>query len=421
LPSSSPTLQCHDHIRYRSPINNLTCSDHAGTDCIQWRALGLNTTELADLVNNCPVSCEIPCDSFLQFQISVSYRLSNVPGLLDAESTRRLEEMSFDFLTEFVRTANPDVIFELDEVEMAFQTEIVPELPQKRRKLSLSEQSLSISVVFRGFTIGMTSDYVTQKLVLGIDDPEFTLILRGSGVSYFAIAKASSATEVDRSAYVTRIDNGKERGASTATVVVFSLVSVSILMLGVGSIFYHRRSGKWVPVPWDPPLKQVEGRDLGSPKSWGRSSHPGSPIPFTEAPTATTSNVQGGLLGLIASMSLSRSRSSTSVDASSSDTSGDATVVPTNGPLVSPMSDGSAKSVPKAHPLARIIPPMIVIENIDEANDMPNIRGSDQQEEPVGRDMLPSRRVGASTAFLAALSECRKPHPHTPNTFAGML
>jgi hypothetical protein len=61
LPSALPTFSCHDVASYRSPINNLTCEDHANTDCMRWRYLGLNLTNLQELAESCPVTCDIDC------------------------------------------------------------------------------------------------------------------------------------------------------------------------------------------------------------------------------------------------------------------------------------------------------------------------------------------------------------------------
>ncbi len=61
VPSAMPTLSCHDVASYRSPINNLTCEDHANTDCMQWRFLGLNITSLQELAESCPITCDIDC------------------------------------------------------------------------------------------------------------------------------------------------------------------------------------------------------------------------------------------------------------------------------------------------------------------------------------------------------------------------
>ena len=61
VPSALPTFSCHDVASYRSPINNLTCEDHANTDCMRWRYLGLNLTNLQELAESCPVTCDIDC------------------------------------------------------------------------------------------------------------------------------------------------------------------------------------------------------------------------------------------------------------------------------------------------------------------------------------------------------------------------
>lgn len=61
FPSFSPTDSCHDQAGYQSPINGLECSHHSGTDCIAWRHIGLDLLELKELVESCPISCDIPC------------------------------------------------------------------------------------------------------------------------------------------------------------------------------------------------------------------------------------------------------------------------------------------------------------------------------------------------------------------------
>ena len=417
-PSSSPTLECHDNAFYKSPINNLTCSDHAGTVCVQWRFLGLNTTSLGELIENCPETCDLPCGSFNQFDISISYLLANVPGLLDNESKERLEEESLDFLVEYIQKAEPDIISDIDDVELTFQTELVPE----RRMRALLEQSLEVSFTFSGFTIGLPSDKVTDYLISGINSPRFTSEIRSSGDPFFANAQASSAVESDLASFPALVRDDAERSASPATIVVSTLVSVSVLAFAFGALFYHRRSGKWVPkikMPVLPNDDMGRQRSPGTPRNWASSPPPGSLLSFDEShnPSVTVNNSGTGLIRLIASLSLTRSKSSTSPDHSTN--SGSHESFQSQDRVVSPMSEVTEKSVQQEeHPLANIIPPMIVIDNIDDQSDS-NSYDSDKQQKSKQKEVVPAKRVGASSAFLAALSECRK--PHTPNTFAGML
>ena len=382
---------------------------------MQWRFLGLNTTSLGELIENCPETCDIPCGSFSQFGISISYLLANVPGLLDNESKERLESMSLDYLIEYVQNTEPDIIFELDDVVLTFQTELIP----ARRMRSLVEQSLEVSFTFSGFTIGLNTDQVTKYLISGINSSPFTSMIRSSGDPFFANAQASSAVESDQASFPALVRDEADKGTSPATVVVSTLVSVSIVAFGFGALFYHRRSGQWVPKIKMPALGDDRMARQGGPGAtinWPSSPPPGSFLSFDDShnPSVTVNNSGTGLIRLIASLSLTRSKSSTSPDRSSNSGSPESY----QSQDISPMSEVTDKSIQEVHPLANIIPPMIVIDNIDDQIDS-NSCSSDKQHNSRQKEVVPSMRVGASSAFIAALNECRK--PHTPNTFAGIL
>ena len=422
LPSGLPTLQCHDNSTYRSPINDLTCDDHKGTNCVQWRVLGLNTSELGELIEQCPETCNIPCGAFLQFSISVSFHLSSIPGLLDSNSKKKLEDSTYYFISEFVDEVEPDFIFELDKVELLSQSLVEP--AQNRRLRSLQEQSIRVSVLFDGFTIGLTNDGVSNLLVSGIDSPSFTTVLRESDDVY-ATAVISSASQVDTLVEST-IDEGSD-GASTATVVVSTLVSFSILTFFIGALVYHRRSGHWVPQMKLPQLRDanVDEEELhGSPRhsigqqylSRGASppnilSQPGSLLSFDDSRAGGTvaNNSTNGFINRLM-LSLSRSRSSTDPDDSTSHAS---EKDPAINPIVSPMSDDTQESIVQEHPLSNIIPPMIVIDNIDDDAELSASGG--QRKKP----QVPSKRVEASSAFISTLRDNQN-HPAHTNSF-GMI
>jgi hypothetical protein len=415
-PSGSPTKECHDKVAYRSPINDLTCEDHKGTDCVQWRALGLNTTELEQLIENCPETCNIPCGSFTLFSIDVSYQLSNIPGLLDSTSKKSLEDASFDFLPNYVRSHEPGMVFELDKVELTFQTLIEPH----RRLRSLQEQLVEVSVQFDGFTIGMTSEEVSALLISGIDSPPYTAALQGWD-DFYATAIISSASERD---YVPKsgLEEEGSTGASTATVVVSTIASFSIFVLAFGAFIYHNRSAKWVPqlklpslrkadVDGSSPRHMISGQYL-SPSPRNMLAQPGSLLSFDES-RASGAAVGSSLIRLMASLSLSRSKSSTEVDDSESQGSGSPkNSYPAAVQICSPMSDETEVSMPEEHPLSNSIPPMIVIDHIDDEDDNNASHTHKNQQ-------VPSKHVEASTAFISALADCRgRDHP---NSFAGML
>ena len=418
-PSGLPTLECHDNLAYSSPINALTCDDHKGTDCVQWRVLGLNTTELGALIENCPQTCNIPCGSFSQFSLSLSFRLSNIPGLLDAVSKTSLEISAYDAILEYVRAEKRSVIFELDKVELTSQS-----LVETNRQLrSLQDQTVPVSVLFDGFTVGLSEDEVSELIKSGINSPLFVSTLQKSD-DFFSVVMISSASENDH-VIATEKDDDK-KGASTATVVISTLLSISICAFGIIALISHKKSGKWVPQlklrslgdkrmdSGSPRLRIGEQylSQAGSPQN--TLSRPASLLSFDES-QGPSSNSGPSVTGLVRMMlTLSRSKSNTESDTSSSPTSDKSESNPVIAPIISPMSEETEESAPPEHPLASVIPPMIVIDNIESNIEIGAYKISRKNE------LVPSKRVEASSAFISSLRECQN-QPDQSKSFVDML
>ena len=107
IPSIMPTPQCHDHENYRSPLNSLNCTQHVGTDCFQWKHLGLTDVQVEDLINSCPAACGIECDSLFVFETNQTYRLLLVDNFLSPESTDLFEAASTSYLEKHVLEKHP--------------------------------------------------------------------------------------------------------------------------------------------------------------------------------------------------------------------------------------------------------------------------------------------------------------------------
>jgi hypothetical protein len=244
---------------------------------------------------------------------------------------------------------------------------------------------------------------VAAHLVSGVASDGFTDKIQTSGEFAFAKAEVSQPSE-DYARYV-GIGDGGEDGPSTATVVVATLISVSAVAFMLVSFVYHKRSGRWVPK-----LKLQAQRDAQIDLD-GPSVGPASLLSYAESSTVTATNSQPGLLRLL-SLSTSHSQDSTSPDDSDSRSSNEIKMAPNL--IVSPMSEDAFE---EEHPLANIIPPMIVIDNIDDdTENESNHYGKEKQQR---RQMVPSKRVDASSAFLSALNESRK--TYTSRSIAGMI
>ena len=404
LPSSSPTLECHDHADYRSPINDLTCEDHRGTPCVQWRLLGLNTTGLGQLLKQCPETCEIPCGSFAQFDIPISYQLSGIPGILDSDSKRHLEEITMDFSTTYVKARAGGSVFDLDRVELISQNS-VDAVTRVRR---LKEERLLVTCRFEGFRIGIDMERVIDLLVAGVDSSVFEDTLRASGDPFFVNAVISSASEIVETDSNAALDEeGNNSSAATAAIVVSTLVCVSVCSLGIWAVFFrnNRNIRFWRPSFKLPPLTNANDTSVpGSPAiGMGISRNADSMISFDNSEARTAPTSAPGLLRLITSLSLSRSKSSTEPEDSDSPKS-EIGRDPTNN-LISPMSgeSGESESIFEEHPLSNVIPPMMIID-IDHIDSDEEDTEASPPKRKRDHQVVPSKRVEASSALLAAIS-----------------
>jgi hypothetical protein len=190
--------------------------------------------------------------------------------------------------------------------------------------------------------------------------------------------------------------------------VVSTLISVCTLFFAVGTLINHRRSGKWVPRLKLPNLRdsRLDNEEHPYLSQTGSPRTMGSMLSFDGTPAGTST-----LGRLIASLSLSRSKSSTEADDSASHESSGPAKYPRGIQIVSPMSDETEDSILQEHPLADIIPPMIVIDNLDDGN-----YGSAELHK---NQQFPSRRLEASSALVSALNDCRNVNPSS--SFAGMV
>jgi hypothetical protein len=419
FPTSLPTLECHDHQSYRSPINALTCEDHQGTNCVHWRILGLNTTELAKLIEQCPETCQIPCGTFVQFSVSLGFTVARIPSLMDANTKNDLEVVTRQHLLAFIR-ANLDrrISFEFDKVELVSQA-VLQDISSRRphlRRLQVGNAAtttvLEVRMEFHGFTIGISHREASKLLITGIDSESYEVSLQAAD-DFFSNAIISSAA-IQNVPIRRDKDNEQNKGVLPATIVLSMLFAILISVLGAWSWFHHRHSGKWLPTLRIFYHSDIDGnfqvhhpirfaglgaRTMASlPNRHNTSSmeNVSSMLSFDDSRASTLQAGNGApLMRLLASMSLSQSRSSADIsDEIQNDELGTMSARPTY-----------TEAVPIEHPLSNIIPPMIVIDNIDDGNReiWESMTISSNQKTP----QVPARMIEASEGLVAALRDRR--------------
>jgi len=425
-PSSYPTAECHDIASYQGPINNFTCEFHANTDCIQWRYLGLTIEQVEELLNNCPVSCGIECGTVDRLTLLTTFQMYNMSTFLGPESVKIMEEAADEYLTEFVRAAEPQSRFLLTGAELTSQRIVVRRQAPGRylrinfRSLQESRSVLRVSWSFPYLAIGLDFVDVNQYLREGLESKGFVLALQKSGDAAFRTAFIDYNLHNGTSPSPSTENEGDGDGGPSPGVLAASIILI-LITGGIGTLFviFYRRDPNSVRF-WkhqEPPVMSSPVQSYQSP--------PSTSLSFESANNAVTSFVQR-------MASLSPRSGSTSTDETEDGEEGG------NDSKRAPLSTRDSKkelvsmevvALPEKqedeedeveeeeeHPFTGIIPPMIVIDNIDADR-------SQQTEPSPGtpglKAVVPSMRIDASDSFIAALNDRSK--PFDPSAFSGVL
>jgi PDZ domain len=406
-PTMYPTQQCHDQSSYRSPINDFECRHHNGTDCFEWRHLGLQPLEVQDLISSCPVSCHIICGSLLSFETNLTLLLSHVDNFLAPESTVLFEQTSAEYLTDYVVVRNSESRFLLYKVELLSQRILDGRTNRQRSTLrSLQERNkltdLEATVAFRGFAVNMTLVFVETYLSEGIEAFGYTRALRSIDDAAFQriqVSLASYTADQDpgtpAGVTVDNDDSASPALIAMSIIAAFGAVAIAVVM---------RKSINRNIVSTEQSEKDLDSQVV-SPAASNRSPLGGNTLSFDS---------------VLRFMSTSASpRSKSEEDAT------DRSSAASQEEKHSPMEHvASRESVEDEHPLTGLIPPMIVYDCIEDGDDNKDQAGStatcrSPATTPQQR-VVPSKQLAATPTFRAAL------HGHSreaidESTFQGII
>lgn len=382
----SPTTSCYDDISYLSPINELSCSDHASTDCIAWRFVGLNVTELGELVNSCPVSCSIRCGTFQLVDTKLSFVISGVSGLIDYQTQELLQKVSLVYLENFVKSKiASECVFVLDKIELRSQ-ELIITRRNLRNLEDLSNLQIRLVLSLLGFYISDDSSVVDDWLVEGVDSDGFTTKLRLSNAFYANAYVSSAVTEFPRAVPEEQItDSSGSDPSKKATIAVSVLAGISAFVVLIGAVYLAKR--RFFDDGGDEVIHY--GNSFGSEivshvyrlRDSVQSSHLDKEDSISLASTEHHENHLHSLRVLGSpTQSLRRLNDEKSI----------------NGAIDRAFSAESGES---EHPMAYRIPPMVVIDNIDD--DSPKKSKKKPEKNASG---VPLKRVTASEQFKEALA-----------------
>ena len=384
LPSITPTPQCHDHENYRSPLNSLNCTQHEGTDCFQWKHLGLTDLEVEDLINSCPISCDIECGSLIVFETNLSYRLLNVDNFLAPESTALFEDASANYLAKYVLAKIEDSQFSLNRVELLSQRmlEKVDSTRRLIRTLQASDKilvDLEINAAFRGFVLSIDISDIETFLREGIQTFGYMRALRFTNdpaLQDVEVAENSGVNETEVTP--TAALDGRKQNNSSPWIITVAILFGSAITVFVVVHFKLLRSNS---------STQVE-KDFDSPVISPAASARSNIIPtFSYESIVRFAPMNIGI----------RAETPTSMVNSTGDESSLKT-----SPNASMLS--TTESGEEEHPLTGIVPSMIIYDCIDGSEELAQVQDAFSIKEKV-KNVVPSRHMEATVSFRKALQE----------------
>jgi hypothetical protein len=357
------------------------------------------------LVDSCPIACAIDCGSLERFEVKVTFRIINVLKFLDAASAGTLGETSVEYLSNYVETLRPASKFFLYEAELtAQQIRAVDGSANRNLRRTQVEVpqyiDLIVTVAFRGFAIALGSAAVNSLIVQGIDSLGYSRAIQRSGDSTFLDIDVTSAVADDSGASQNSTkkkgegDGPSPGGTAAAVIMSFSLVGII-----VGVFIKKRRtqtkggSGSIVKMQ-----EESEAKIFTSPTGSPRSPPAGS-VFFSEGNTA---GVVAGILRIMSGSPRSND---------SSTHSGQTSQQSSKESIPGAASGSTSSQSEEEHPYSGLIPPMIVIDNLEETSPSSRKGGA--------HNVFPSQRIHASSELVAALNGTS--NAYDPSAFQGEL
>jgi len=174
-PTVFPTFECHD-IRSYSDKLGLDCSAHNQTNCLNFGTVGYSKEDVEDLIINCPQSCRVACDyeatvvscpdvpkePWENIRSELKVNISPATEKLDSVKKRKFDNLSLnyfsDYLTEKFNSCPNVVIFEIRI------------LGQRLVREKRDEKVLEIRLVVEARSVGFTGDELSELLNAAIQD-----------------------------------------------------------------------------------------------------------------------------------------------------------------------------------------------------------------------------------------------------------
>ena len=331
---------------------------------------------MVELIQSCPISCNIDCEDLASFEITLSFGINSVANFLAPTSVATMEQISAEYLTNYIQGRAEGSRFFLYRVELLSQKLASRRGLRAEGRTLQSKISLVATVAYRGYVIGLKSELLEEYLLQGTLTKGYTKALQRSGDQSLNDVEISLLIDPDATrGPVGSVEEDDGKGAVTASIVV-SFLAVGALTASLLLAMRKRRLQR---------AMKDHGSDIASAGASVRS-----PLAQILSFDSIVRIVSGGQSndtptdGDTTSHSEEENRQRNKERKQSDDD-------------INPSSSSESDETEEEHPLTGIIPPMIVLDIEENGKKDKPLKGKT-------RNVVPSRRSEVSVDLLAKMT-----------------
>jgi len=246
------TLGCDDEESYRNPIDGLDCAKHEHTNCI-YRS-DLNHNQIIKLIRSCPISCKVPCESsfsqptstptafpiaFPIHELDITFNISSISGLMNEGTTNNFQRYIHEYFLSTLKESKEIHNTTLESVLLKSQDLVDSRNLRTRDMKSLTyERPLSSSpilVVVVSIKAASPNEIAEELdfFFLQSIESEFERKLRSESDPFFKNATVSTRPQ--------RIRRTPKKSPTPYVVIISCVLLIICFVVAIGFI-HHRRT-----------------------------------------------------------------------------------------------------------------------------------------------------------------------------------
>ena len=250
-PIHGSALDCHDSSSYRNPINALwTCEHHQNIPCESWINLGLSAAEFETLISSCPISCNTPCTTTTTTTLNPSLPTTLIPSifieieiflypltnLMQEEDVNKFQSVSQTYLSSYLKKIDTDMKPSLKSFTFNSQVFVNTKMLRHDRRLTNS-RTLRVIATAALNSQTMRREELTNQLHNGVESQGYINALK-TDISLEGVSiSCTYMPEINGKIVEPNGESNASSGAVAGLVASFAFVVCAVVSI----IMYRRR------------------------------------------------------------------------------------------------------------------------------------------------------------------------------------